>query len=93
MLFEGLKENALSKNHFSGNLFGVQLCTDSHPTPHYFPMKAEWFVVCNDDCCKVWKYMLKTLVSRRKIVGSRICDWGLDYLARMVTMVFMYYSV
>ena len=28
MLFRGLKENALSKNHFFCNLFYVQLCTD-----------------------------------------------------------------
>ncbi len=28
MLFRGLKQNALSKNHFSCNLFYVQLCTD-----------------------------------------------------------------
>ena len=28
MLFRGLKENALSKNHFCCNLFQVQLCTD-----------------------------------------------------------------
>ena len=28
MLFRGLKENALSKNHFYCHLFQVQLCTD-----------------------------------------------------------------
>ncbi len=28
MLFRGLRENALSKNHFCCNLFYVQLCTD-----------------------------------------------------------------
>ena len=28
MLFRGLKQNALSKKHFSCNLFYVQLCTD-----------------------------------------------------------------
>ncbi len=28
MLFRGLKQNALSKNHFYCNLFQVQLCTD-----------------------------------------------------------------
>ncbi len=28
MLFRGLKQNALSKNHFFCNLFYVQLCTD-----------------------------------------------------------------
>ncbi len=28
VLFVGIKENALSKNHFSCNLYRVQLCTD-----------------------------------------------------------------
>ena len=34
MLFRGLKENALSKNHFFCNLFQVQLCTDWTTTMH-----------------------------------------------------------
>ncbi len=48
MLFRGLKQNALSKNHFCCNLFQVQLCTDWTITP-ICPLKYS-------DLIRIWDY-------------------------------------